>query len=207
MKRGDILIARGNVRYADQPRTRRRRNHPAHRRCAGPLPAGGGYLRKLVNQPAAGGARFANLFDVKRSRSATCWRGRRITKGGAGVLPAGARGGGNGAAVAKRIVDWQIRVAGRDRAGPAIFWLTRRPTGLQPPHRPATISRTRSPAIKAPAAIEAAAVKDPENPEVKTRRAALSAKIEEQAAGCVKNDLQTLLEAALGEPGLIRTCC
>jgi tetratricopeptide (TPR) repeat protein len=137
-----------------------------------------GIFEKLVNQPAAGGARFANLFDVRIKIGDVLTRQEKYKaaldsyQAALSVVAA--------APPSQRIVDWQIRAA--DAIAQTCDLLAHETAG-----GPATTAQagTDQPNAlgcyqKASAAIEAAAVKDPENPEVKTRRAALAEKIEAQ---------------------------
>jgi tetratricopeptide (TPR) repeat protein len=177
VKRGDILVARGNEALVNpeppEDETTRRIGDALvrYQRAAG-------IFERLVSQPAAGGARFANLFDVRIKIGDVLTRQEKYKEAldsyqaALSVVAA--------APPSQRIVDWQIRAA--DAIAQTCDLLAH-----EKANEPATTAQAGSDQPnalgcyqKASAAIEAAAVKDPENSEVKTRRAALSAKIEAQ---------------------------
>jgi tetratricopeptide (TPR) repeat protein len=177
VKRGDILIARGNEALVNpEPavdETTRRIGDALvrYQRAAG-------IFEKLVTDPKAGGARFANLFDVRIKIGDVLTRQedyKEALESYQSALAVAAM-----APPSQRIVDWQIRAT--DAIAQACDVLAHETAGgsaaaaLPGNDQPDALACYQ----KASAAIEAAAVKDPENPEVKTRRAALSAKIEAQ---------------------------
>ena len=174
LKRGDIFVARANDALenpdpvVDEP-TRRIGDALARYQKAADI------FEKLVNDPKAGSTRFGNLFDVRVKIGDVLARQDNYTEAlnsyqaALAVVVA--------APPSRRTVEWQIRasdaiaqvcdlLAHEAADGPATTILAGKDT-------PDAIGCYQ----KASAAIEAAAVKDPDNPEVKTRRAALSAKI------------------------------
>ena len=177
VKRGDILIERGNEALVNpEPavdETTRRIGDALvrYQRAAG-------IFEKLVNQPAAGGARFFNLFDVRIKIGDVLARQENYKEALDSYQSALAVAAA--APASQRIVDWQIRAA--DAIAQACDFLAHE--AADGPVAAAAAGNDRPDTLgcyqKASAAIEAAAVKDPQNPEVKTRRAALSAKIEAQ---------------------------
>jgi tetratricopeptide (TPR) repeat protein/energy-coupling factor transporter ATP-binding protein EcfA2 len=177
VKRGDILIARGNEALvnpepAEDETTRRFRDALVrYQRAAG-------IFEKLVNDPKAGSARFANLFDVKIKIGDVLAHQENYKEALESYQSALAMAAT--APPSQRIVDWQIRAT--DAIAQACDFLAHEAAGGSATTAVAGNDRPDALACyqKASAAIEAAAVKDPENPEVKTRRAALSAKIEAQ---------------------------
>ena len=174
LKRGDIFVARANDAMenpdpvVDEP-TRRIGDALVRYQKAADI------FEKLVNDPKAGSTRFGNLFDVRVKIGDVLARQDNYTEAlnsyqaALAVVVA--------APPSRHTVEWQIRAS--DAIAQACDLLAHEAAdGLATTVR---AGKDTPDAIgcyqKASAAIEAAAVKDPDNPEVKTRRAALSAKI------------------------------
>jgi len=174
MKRGDILVDRAseaevNPEPVDDEITRRLRDALARYQRAAEI------FEKLSNQPDAGSAQFAKLFDVRIKIGDVLARQNKYSDALDAYQSALAA-----AAATQRVVDRQLKAS--DMIAQACDFLARRAGGgpaaaaLAAGDEPDALSCYQ----KALAAIEAAAVKDPDNTEVKEKRAALSAKIAAQ---------------------------
>jgi tetratricopeptide (TPR) repeat protein len=177
VKRGDVLVARGDEALinpdpvVDEP-TRRIADALMRYQAAAAL------FEKLVNDPQAGASRFANLFDVRIKIGDVLARQNKYRDAldtYQAALAAAAL-----AAPTRRVVDWQIKAA--IAIEQACDFLVQRAEDV--PNGPALAGSDEPDGLtcyqKAMAAIDAAAVKEADNSEVKARRAALSAKIEAQ---------------------------
>ena len=174
MKRGDILVDRAseaevNPEPVDDEITRRLRDALARYQRAAEI------FEKLSNQPDAGSAQFAKLFDVRIKIGDVLARQNKYSDALDAYQSALAA-----AAATQRVVDRQLKAS--DMIAQACDFLARRAGGgpaaaaLAASDEPDALSCYQ----KALAAIEAAAVRDPDNTEVKEKRAALSAKIAAQ---------------------------
>jgi tetratricopeptide (TPR) repeat protein len=176
MKRGDILVARANEAVVNpeplvDETTRRMGDALVRYQRAAEI------FEKLANQAGAGGAAFANLFEVRIRIGDVLARQdkyRDALESYQSALAAAAAASPaqradrqlRASAAIEEACDDLVRKSG-DEPGVAVLAGKDEPDGLGCYQ-------------KAMAAIEAAAVKDPDNADVKARRAALSAKIEAQ---------------------------
>lgn len=174
-KRGDILIARANEALINpepvvDETVRRIADASLRYQRAAEI------FEKLLDQEQAGSARFANLFSVRIKLGDVLARQnkyREALDAYQSALAVAAK-----APAAQPAVEWQIKVA--DMIAQACEFLARRDG--DGPSNPALAAADEPDALtcyqKASAAIEAAAEREPDDPAVKEKRAALSARIE-----------------------------
>jgi tetratricopeptide (TPR) repeat protein len=176
MKRGDVLLARADEGIAspdppmDEP-TRRIADALLRYQTAEAV------FRKLADDPAAGSSRFPNLFNVRFKIGDVLVRQKKYGEALDSFQSALAVASMTGSP-SRRFVEWHMKVA--DRIALACEHLARETAGGPPT---AVLASGDQPDRltcyqKALSAIEAAAAKEPDDVEVKEKRAALSAKIE-----------------------------
>jgi tetratricopeptide (TPR) repeat protein len=179
-KRGDLLIIRGNDALVNPEPIVDESSRLINDALTRYRTAAEGF-EKIANDPKAGSARFSNLFDVRIKIGDILVRQGKYKEALDTYKSASATA--EQAAPIQRVVDWQVKLSSAlDQTGDLLAY---RAGGT--PESPALASKDEPDALayyqKAIEAIEAAAVKEPDNQNLQSRKAAIAAKIGTQRSG------------------------
>jgi tetratricopeptide (TPR) repeat protein len=176
-KRGDLLVIRGNEALVNPEPIIDESSRLINDALTRYRTAAEGF-EKIAGDPKAGSARFSNLFDVRIKIGDILVRQGKYKE--ALEIYQSAAATAEQAAPIQRVVEWQVKLSSAlDQTGDLLAY---RAGGT--PEAPALASKDEPDASayyqKAIEAVEAAAVKDPDNQDLKSRKAAIVAKVESQ---------------------------